>query len=259
MIKMSEEKMNINKEQIQNQVKREILLEEKYWRENSAKLRAVEQRVPTYEDFRQMVLASHLKPLDKGESIRDNKKNINIWNSLADSKNLDPNYEKLLMQSNLEHEKQKSSLINTKPKTSLEFIKIWRQLEEKHTDEMKWDFLENLGANAIKNVFMTEINGDMLGKFLILFENKLNDLIENESQMEQSIIVNYLNLIFDLLKCLTRCNRFKLNLMFLKDSELNAFKKIISVFEENSNVQLRKFIFYEFNQESIDYLKSNYL
>lgn len=84
MIKMSEEKMNINKEQIQNQVKREILLEEKYWRENSAKLRAVEQRVPTYEDFRQMVLASHLKPLDKGESIRDNKKNINIWNSLAD-------------------------------------------------------------------------------------------------------------------------------------------------------------------------------
>ena len=124
---------------------------------------------------------------------------------------------------------------------------------------MKWDFLENLGANAIKNVFMTEINGDMLGKFLILFENKLNDLIENESQMEQSIIVNYLNLIFDLLKCLTRCNRFKLNLMFLKDSELNAFKKIISVFEENSNVQLKKFIFYEFSQESIEYLKSNYL
>ena len=47
--------------------------------------------------------------------------------------------------------------------------------------------------------------------------------------------------------------------MFLKDSELNAFKKIISVFEENSNVQLKKFIFYEFSQESIEYLKSNYL
>ena len=37
----------------------------RYQRENSAKFRAVEQRVGSYEEFRDIVAASHLKPLDR--------------------------------------------------------------------------------------------------------------------------------------------------------------------------------------------------
>lgn len=37
----------------------------KYDRENSAKLRAVEQRVGSYEEFRDIVSAAHLKPLER--------------------------------------------------------------------------------------------------------------------------------------------------------------------------------------------------
>ena len=37
----------------------------KYDRENSAKFRAVEQRVSSYEEFKDIVSAAHLKPLDR--------------------------------------------------------------------------------------------------------------------------------------------------------------------------------------------------
>ena len=37
----------------------------KYQRENDAKFRAVEQRVASYEEFRDIVAASHLRSLDK--------------------------------------------------------------------------------------------------------------------------------------------------------------------------------------------------
>lgn len=37
----------------------------KYDRENSAKFRAVEQKVGCYEEFRDIVSAAHLKPLDR--------------------------------------------------------------------------------------------------------------------------------------------------------------------------------------------------
>lgn len=37
----------------------------KYDRENSAKFRAVEQRVSSYEEFKDIVCAAHLKPLDR--------------------------------------------------------------------------------------------------------------------------------------------------------------------------------------------------
>ncbi|KAF5400258.1 Coiled-coil domain-containing protein [Paragonimus heterotremus] len=39
----------------------------RYWLENDTKIRAVEQGVPTYEHFRQLVAGCHLRPLDKAE------------------------------------------------------------------------------------------------------------------------------------------------------------------------------------------------
>ncbi|KAF8570778.1 hypothetical protein P879_00374 [Paragonimus westermani] len=39
----------------------------RYWLENDTKIRAVEQGVPTYEHFRQLVAGCHLRPMDKAE------------------------------------------------------------------------------------------------------------------------------------------------------------------------------------------------
>ena len=62
---MEQEKFTVDYNKIQNEVKNAVKAEQRYWTENDAKFRAIAQHVPTYEDFRQIVLASHLKPLDK--------------------------------------------------------------------------------------------------------------------------------------------------------------------------------------------------
>jgi len=43
--------------------------ETRYWQQNDAKFRALAQKVPTYEDFKEIVAASHLRPLDAKERI----------------------------------------------------------------------------------------------------------------------------------------------------------------------------------------------
>ncbi|PSN36381.1 Coiled-coil domain-containing protein 103 [Blattella germanica] len=62
----------------------------KYWRENDVKIRAVEQRVASYEEFKycqafkDLVKAAHLKPLDKARKQNGQEdKKIRIWNSIA--------------------------------------------------------------------------------------------------------------------------------------------------------------------------------
>ncbi|CAL9701226.1 unnamed protein product [Knipowitschia caucasica] len=57
----------INFESLEKELRGAVQSEERYQRENTAKLRAVEQRVGSYEDFRSLVLASHLKPLHRHE------------------------------------------------------------------------------------------------------------------------------------------------------------------------------------------------
>ncbi|KAM9844197.1 dynein axonemal assembly factor 19 isoform 1-T1 [Aulostomus maculatus] len=52
----------------------------KYRQENDAKLRAVAQKVASYEEFRDLVLSSHLKPLEKNDKNFARKQ---PWNPLV--------------------------------------------------------------------------------------------------------------------------------------------------------------------------------
>uniref|UniRef100_A0A8B9UEC2 Dynein attachment factor N-terminal domain-containing protein n=1 Tax=Anas zonorhyncha TaxID=75864 RepID=A0A8B9UEC2_9AVES len=58
-----------------------LAADEKHAREDEAKFRAVRQRVGSYEEFRDIVLASHLKPLEKKDKM-GNKRNV-LWNPCA--------------------------------------------------------------------------------------------------------------------------------------------------------------------------------
>ncbi|CAL7934731.1 unnamed protein product [Xylocopa violacea] len=77
---MSKLRLPINYKSLELELEESLKADELYKLQNDAKLRAMEQNVPTYEDFRQMVNAAHLKPLN-----RDNvKTKINkSWNPLA--------------------------------------------------------------------------------------------------------------------------------------------------------------------------------
>lgn len=238
----SEIDMKIDIEKIQSHVRKEVEKEQKYWRENDAKFRAIEQRVPTYEDFRQMVLGSHLKPLDKGESLRDERGQIStkkVWNAMAEGAENNANV------SLSEVETYQQMVMTIKPKNSLEFVKVWTLLEAKCDDETQMSFLSSLGLDEMKRIFKPEINGDMLGKFLVLFERVLSG---DEVTKEKCDFVG------DLLKVFTECNRFELNLMFLKDSECKSAKKIIELLENSYEPKFQCV----FNTDLLRSLKSNY-
>jgi hypothetical protein len=225
-----EEKLVINPYKIQNFVKNEILAEQKYQRENDAKFRAIEQRVPTYEDFRQMVLASHLKPLDKGESLKNNivSRNNNAWNSAASKSGTN----NLANESEANSkELEKDSLVKTVPKSSLEFMKTWRLIEQNYKNnqtecnQIKWCFMSNLNSEKLNQIFQAEINGELLGNFLVLFDFIISSLDSNTSR-------EFVSQIADMLRVFTKCNRFSLNLMFLKSSEVDACKRVLKSLSE---------------------------
>jgi hypothetical protein len=242
---MENERLSVNLERLQNQVKTELLAEEKYLRENSAKLRAVEQRVPTYEDFRQMVLASHLKPLDKGESLRDNSNsqaNSKVWNSIAAVNSIqDTSSYSSISSSSSESRQQPTSendlssnvsLVDTVPKTNLEFRNVWRRLDEfVDRNDLRWRFLQNLNCQRIKELFHVEINGDQMGEMLLLFEWKLNSLRDDDDD-EKANEKSTFDFILQLLNIFTKCNRFNLNLMFLKTNQVESCKRVFEYLED---------------------------
>lgn len=54
---------------LEKEFSRAVEADAKYQRENAAKFRAVEQRVGSYEEFKDIVAASHLKPLEKKDKL----------------------------------------------------------------------------------------------------------------------------------------------------------------------------------------------
>uniref|UniRef100_A0A8D0ERL9 Dynein attachment factor N-terminal domain-containing protein n=1 Tax=Strix occidentalis caurina TaxID=311401 RepID=A0A8D0ERL9_STROC len=66
---------------LERELRAAVAADERRERENEAKLRAVRQRVPSYEEFRNIVLASHLKPLEKKDKM-GKRKNV-LWNPCA--------------------------------------------------------------------------------------------------------------------------------------------------------------------------------
>lgn len=230
----NQEKFKIDIKKLQNQLKSEILTENKYMTENNAKLRAVEQRISTYEDFRQIVLASHLKPLEKYECHRDQMKSSNkIWNSIANS-----NSDSFEI-STIEVINSKD-FINTDPKTNVEFLKIWKELDNYcFSERCKWNFLKNLGTEKIRHLFRFEINGDLLGTFLSLFREK----IQSNNEYEQK--KNDIDFIFELLKIFPKSNRFGLSVMFLTKDQIEDCKQVFDYLDKHKlNINDLKKLYY---------------
>ncbi|ODN05227.1 hypothetical protein Ocin01_01437 [Orchesella cincta] len=67
-------------------LRKEINQEATYNLENDAKLRAVTQGTVNYEQFRQMVLGAHIRPLDKKDKIegcQNGRRPHVVWNTVA--------------------------------------------------------------------------------------------------------------------------------------------------------------------------------
>ncbi|KDR16713.1 coiled-coil domain-containing protein 103-like isoform X2 [Zootermopsis nevadensis] len=177
----------------------------KYWRENDAKLKAVEQRVATFDEFRDLVKASHLKPLDRTEKLNSlQPKRSSIWNSLAPRK-----------KQGVEMETTQPCTLNMiqhgdSVPTTVEFVRRWRPLDI--CDRLL--LLKRTGAQTVGQLVKSEIPVGILGEILqalLAFPSNTTDIV----------------FVVRLLEALTEAKRFNLSLQFLSSVEKATCKQLM--------------------------------
>ncbi|XP_071792193.1 dynein axonemal assembly factor 19-like [Asterias amurensis] len=171
----------------------------RYWRENDAKMRAVGQKVESYEQFRDMVAAAHIKPLEKEDKIGQGKRN-QPWNPYT-SKSTTHDSSKSSASS-------KSCDISSKtpdklPKSSTAFSRDWKQIYK--TTSEKYNLLKCIGSEGLALIFRNEISCGLLGEILTI--------------MNEEFQANDLHCVVDIMWSLTETKRFGLNLDFLSKIE----------------------------------------
>ncbi|CAG5124650.1 unnamed protein product [Candidula unifasciata] len=192
---------------LEKEVQNAVVSEEKYWQENEAKIRAVEQRVPTYDDFREMVLAAHLKPLDKKDKLSSIEKFTQVWNPSAQkfpksSQTKEQMIRTVLGEELSEQNKSEEKSVTKLPGSEKEFILHWRHHCKAQED--KKQFLFAVGAHKLAEIFRVEIAGDLLGEFL---------------ECLHCFEVGEAGQVIEILETLTKSQRFSISLAFLSKKE----------------------------------------
>ncbi|RUS84844.1 hypothetical protein EGW08_007385 [Elysia chlorotica] len=209
---------------VEKEAKSLVDYDERYWVENSAKIRAVEQRVGTYDEFREIVMAAHLKPLEKEDKISSMGTFTQVWNqsALRNTKKDGGSAEEDKL---LTNKKDHSSL--KIPQSGPAFVQCWKR--DCKSLEQKKEFIFTVGPSKIRELFKTEISGGLLGEFI---ESFLYDFSESQTQK-----------IVELLEALSTSQRFSLSLAFLskKEKELltSLYEKLSSVAKETGNLMER--------------------
>ncbi|XP_053944125.1 coiled-coil domain-containing protein 103 isoform X1 [Cuculus canorus] len=253
---------------LERELRAAVAADERRERENAAKLRALRQRVPSYEEFRlagqgwalpagsirpwdnpvlgclwsssfgstnlgssdlavsmlsapgdcerglmgskpgdlsphpwrNIVLASHLKPLEKKDKM--GKRNI-LWNPYAA-------HAKTPQGSDMEILQELDQL----PRTSAEFYRDWRRCLK--SGKEKYQLLLELGGEALGRIFQADLGFGLLGEFLTV-------LAENVCPQDGDAILQ-------ILQSLSGTKRFGLNVDLLseleKESSRDLFRKL---------------------------------
>ncbi|XP_052813841.1 coiled-coil domain-containing protein 103-like [Mya arenaria] len=190
----------INFKRLEQELENAVEGEARYWRENDAKFRAVHQKVATYDEFRDIVKASHLKPLEKEDKLTDIKF-IQPWNSQANKRQEDGN------------KKATEDIPKGKeyPTSGQAFIREWRRFNKDTTQQ--YDYLIELGGEQLRKIFKPEIGFGLLGEFA----NCLDCELKNED------FKNVINILQEL--CET--NRFSLTVQFLSSKEKGYLNSLV--------------------------------
>ncbi|KAG8566627.1 hypothetical protein GDO81_013323 [Engystomops pustulosus] len=172
-----------------------VAADEKYQRENAAKFRAIHQKVASYEEFRDIVAASNLKPLERKDKIGGDRKQP--WNPTATTSSSSKEPACAVLQESL-----------TEPRNASEFSRDWRRKDQKE----RYNFLLQLGAKKLSFIFHAEVCSGLLGDFLCVFDEYLQDMQVGE--------------VMEILQCLAKTPRFDLNLVFLSKDEMDHCQRL---------------------------------
>jgi len=200
-------------ERLEKEMHKVVVADERYWRENDAKFRAVAQHA-SYDQFEQIVKASHLKPLDRKDKIGGGSgkcRGTSIWNSitLAGKK---PTTTTFIDGSGQQPPSSsvKASQGGGTIKNIDEFYSLWRCLEI----EERIDFMAELGHQNIARLFQSEIPPELLGEMLHTF------LAFRPNPTDISAVVRTLGAV-------TGSKRFSLSVQFLSSVDRSAGSQLI--------------------------------
>ncbi|KAM9368823.1 dynein axonemal assembly factor 19 [Phaethornis superciliosus] len=174
-----------------------VARDEREAREDAAKVRALRQRLGSYREFRNMVLASHLKPLEKKDKLGDRR--AVLWNPCAART-------KAPQSSEVELPQEMDQL----PGTSAEFYRDWRRCLK--SGKEKYQFLLRLGGEALGRIFQADVGFGLLGEFLTV-------LAENICDEDRAVVLQ-------VLQSLSGTKRFGLNLDLLSGSEKESSREV---------------------------------
>ena len=165
--------------------------------ENSAKFRAIHQKVETYEEFCDIVAASHLKPYND-QCTKTNQNTARNKTLISD---------KLTFQCLWQD--------GNKEKTCNEFVKIWRNLKD---SKSKCGFLFNsVETGNFKNLFLNDLP-------VIVFEESIDLMLTMLSDEN----INYFACV---LEAFSRSSRFHLCVKFLDKRTKKQLHDLLNKFE----------------------------
>uniref|UniRef100_A0A8C5P372 Coiled-coil domain containing 103 n=1 Tax=Jaculus jaculus TaxID=51337 RepID=A0A8C5P372_JACJA len=183
---------------LEKELQAAIAADEKYQRENAAKLRAVEQRVPSYEEFRGIVLASHLKPLERKDKLE--RKRTVLWNSHATRG-------KTFQDVTTELSQEKAPF---QPENSAEFYRDWRRHLRSGLE--RYQTLLQLGGTKLGHLFQTDVGFGLLGELLVT-------LADHVMPSDRAVVL-------EILHSLANTGRFTLNLSLLSQVERESCQSL---------------------------------
>ncbi|XP_056403835.1 coiled-coil domain-containing protein 103 isoform X2 [Hyla sarda] len=181
--------------ELERELANAVAADEKYQRENAAKFRAIHQKVASYEEFRDIVAASNLKPLERKDKIGGDRKQP--WNPTATTSNSSKEPASAVLQESV-----------SEPRNAFEFSREWRRIDVKK----RYDFLLQIGAEKLSRIFHAEVCSGLLGEFLIVLEEHLQGGQAGE--------------VMEILQCLATTPRFHLNLVFLSKKEMERCQRL---------------------------------
>ncbi|KYN30195.1 PREDICTED: coiled-coil domain-containing protein 103 [Trachymyrmex cornetzi] len=197
---MSALKVPIDYKRLEEELYAALAADKLYKLQNDAKIRAIEQAVPTYEHFRQMVNGAHLKPLDRNDI--KSKSGVQ-WNPLIKStKSHDSTVSETLKKSTQDKRSNKDTVIKSQ-KMCKDFLQSWRTITD-HSE--KFTYMWNLRNDLQHHVFRVEIPASFLGDFT-------NACLQHLSKVDD------ITPVIELLGKLSTCNRFNLTICFMTRDE----------------------------------------
>ncbi|XP_036408793.1 coiled-coil domain-containing protein 103 [Megalops cyprinoides] len=194
----------INFSALEKELQSALAADKKYRRENDAKFRAIHQNVGSYEEFRDIVLASHLKPLDKKDKAGAPRKQP--WNAIAaGTKQQGSAFCDVIEVSELH------------PRTAAEFSRDWRRFGGSAPD--RYRLLISLGGEGLRRIFSAEIGFGLLGEFL--------------SVLSECLQPGDVTAVVAVLEGMSQTGRFGLNVSFLSQEEWNRclqlFRRLLGI------------------------------